>query len=458
MPTIDQLAETTALGATDVIPVMQGGATRKAQVQRVKAGLALTKADVGLANVSDLPAGVANGYATLGDDGKLASSQLPPGLGGGLQYQGVWNASTNTPTIPSASSANTGYYFKVSVAGSTNINGITSWAVGDWIISNGTTWDKITNAESVSSVAGKTGAVSLTKADVGLSNVDNIADANKQVSGPQAAAIALKQDILQVETSLASASTVNIDATASENLLITGTTGITSFANGTAGRRRKLRFAASLVITHNVAAGGIDCIGKANITTQAGDACELISTGAGWRMTMYSRADGKALVGSAGAGGLVSAAQIASPTSQMLADQTAVYVLNEYPYYRYRSNGFALVRIEDSADDSPAFSKLTGRIEVKFALAGYRFASQGSGVISAAPTEFEGVFIEAVNGTVTSITVYDNTAASGRVLLTQSSPAASTWYGLPDSIQAVNGLYLAVAGGGTVTVTFKKGA
>ena len=46
---------------------------------------------------------------------------------------------------------------------------------------------KIDNTENVSSVAGKTGVVTLVKADVGLSNVDNTSDANKPVSTAQAA-------------------------------------------------------------------------------------------------------------------------------------------------------------------------------------------------------------------------------------------------------------------------------
>lgn len=44
----------------------------------------------------------------------------------------------------------------------------------------------------VNSVAGKTGIVTLVKADVGLSNVDNTTDAGKPVSTAQATAIALK--------------------------------------------------------------------------------------------------------------------------------------------------------------------------------------------------------------------------------------------------------------------------
>lgn len=45
-------------------------------------------------------------------------------------------------------------------------------------------------ASPVLSVAGRTGAVILTKSDVGLGNVDNTSDANKPVSTPQAAALA----------------------------------------------------------------------------------------------------------------------------------------------------------------------------------------------------------------------------------------------------------------------------
>jgi hypothetical protein len=44
----------------------------------------------------------------------------------------------------------------------------------------------------VTSVAGKQGAVTLAKGDVGLGSVDNTSDANKPVSTAQAAAIATK--------------------------------------------------------------------------------------------------------------------------------------------------------------------------------------------------------------------------------------------------------------------------
>lgn len=87
------------------------------------------------------------------------------GGGGGITYQGTWNASTNSPTL-SSSSGTLGYYYVVNVAGSTDLNGITDWKVGDWAIYNGAAWQKIDNTDAVSSVNGYTGAVVLNASDV----------------------------------------------------------------------------------------------------------------------------------------------------------------------------------------------------------------------------------------------------------------------------------------------------
>jgi hypothetical protein len=86
-------------------------------------------------------------------------------LVGGLQYQGTWNASTNTPTITS-SVGTEGYFYIVSVAGNTTVNGISDWKVGDWIVFHGTTWQKVDNTESVVSVNGFVGAVTLTTSNI----------------------------------------------------------------------------------------------------------------------------------------------------------------------------------------------------------------------------------------------------------------------------------------------------
>jgi hypothetical protein len=84
---------------------------------------------------------------------------------GGLSYLGFWNASTNTPTLASSVGTN-GNYYVVSVTGTTNLNGITDWQVGDWAIYNGTAWQKIDQSNSVTSVNGYTGAVVLTQTDI----------------------------------------------------------------------------------------------------------------------------------------------------------------------------------------------------------------------------------------------------------------------------------------------------
>lgn len=74
------------------------------------------------------------------------------GVSQGLVYKGTWNANTNTPTLQSGVGT-TGNFYIVSVAGSTNLDGITDWKVGDWAIFvevGGTdTWQKIDQTNEV---------------------------------------------------------------------------------------------------------------------------------------------------------------------------------------------------------------------------------------------------------------------------------------------------------------------
>jgi hypothetical protein len=86
-------------------------------------------------------------------------------LYGGAIYQGTWNALTNNPLIQSGVGTK-GYYYVVNVAGSTNIDGITDWNVGDWIIFDGTAWQQVDNTDTVVSVNGQVGVVVLTTTDI----------------------------------------------------------------------------------------------------------------------------------------------------------------------------------------------------------------------------------------------------------------------------------------------------
>ncbi len=117
----------------------------------------------GFGTAAEKDAGVANGVATLDSGGKVPQSQIP--LMGDLNYQGTWNATTNTPTLTS-SVGTKGYYYVVDVAGSTNLNGITDWQVGDWAIFNGTVWQKVDNTDAVTSVNGQVGTVVLTTTNI----------------------------------------------------------------------------------------------------------------------------------------------------------------------------------------------------------------------------------------------------------------------------------------------------
>lgn len=102
--------------------------------------------------------GAANGVCPLDTQGLVPAAHLPEVLFGAVKYQGGWDASANTPAIPAASADNKGHYYLISVAGSTTIDGESGWVQGDWIVSNGTTWDRIANSEVFDASAIQSGA------------------------------------------------------------------------------------------------------------------------------------------------------------------------------------------------------------------------------------------------------------------------------------------------------------
>ena len=70
---------------------------------------------------------------------------------GALNYKGTWNANTNTPTLASGSGTK-GDYYVVSVAGTTSLDGISNWGVGDWVAFNGAAWQRVEGGADLNGV------------------------------------------------------------------------------------------------------------------------------------------------------------------------------------------------------------------------------------------------------------------------------------------------------------------
>jgi hypothetical protein len=115
--------------------------------------------------------GVANGYAAVDSNNKVYTSAIPDFILGQLKYSGTWNASTNTPLLTTAT-ATSGNFYIVNVSGTTipqglNPNtsaslwptGTVEWKVGDWVVYDGTYFDKIDNTSEIYSWNGRLGAV-----------------------------------------------------------------------------------------------------------------------------------------------------------------------------------------------------------------------------------------------------------------------------------------------------------
>lgn len=97
-------------------------------------------------------------------------------------------------------------------------------------------------------------------------------------------------------TNIASATTTDIGAATGDFVHVTGTTTITGLGTITAGRKRIVRFAGILTLTHN--ATSLILPTGASIITAADDVATFVSEGSGnWRCVEYTRANGTALLG-----------------------------------------------------------------------------------------------------------------------------------------------------------------
>ena len=124
--------------------------------------LVSTKHDLTL-KINTSEVGANNGVASLDPGGKVPFSQLPAAL---MIYKGLWDPSTNTPTLSDASGV-AGWVYKCSANGTANTgSGAISYLVGDFAIHNGTIWQRSVGTDNVVSVNTQQGVVSL--------NTDNI--------------------------------------------------------------------------------------------------------------------------------------------------------------------------------------------------------------------------------------------------------------------------------------------
>jgi len=57
----------------------------------------------------------------------------------GLDFEGAWDATSGAPSA----TPSTGQFWIVSVAGTTNLSGITNWGIGDWALYDGSAWQRI---------------------------------------------------------------------------------------------------------------------------------------------------------------------------------------------------------------------------------------------------------------------------------------------------------------------------
>lgn len=150
-------------------------------------------------------AGIAANVTAIADKVPLAQKGAPNGVTpldaaglvplahlnvSGLSFKGAWSPATNTPTLIDGTGS-TGDFYKASVAGSYNTgNGSFTYAVGDWIIFAGGTWNRLGSSDSVAMVNGKMGNVVLTAADVGAMAAGYVAPV-ASVNGKSGGAVSL---------------------------------------------------------------------------------------------------------------------------------------------------------------------------------------------------------------------------------------------------------------------------
>lgn len=143
--------------------------------------------------------------AALGSDGKLVAEELPPAV-----YASFWVAASPAQLVNLPLAKKGDFCNVMSARVPYMLTAMPATDLNNWM----------PMATPLTSVAGRTGVVTLTKADVGLEQVDNTSDAAKPVSTAQAEALAAKQDTLVSQGNIRSINGTSI--LGSGDLLIVG--------------------------------------------------------------------------------------------------------------------------------------------------------------------------------------------------------------------------------------------
>ena len=141
-----------------------------------------------------LTTGAAINYVLTSDANGVGSWQV---LASGMTYKGVWDASTNTPTLADGTGT-TGDTYAVTVGAVRNLgSGNQTFVTGGWCIYNGTIWNAVGTSAAVTSVNGLTGAVSLSLASSAFVNQGTTTTVlhGNAAGNPSWAAVSLTADV-----------------------------------------------------------------------------------------------------------------------------------------------------------------------------------------------------------------------------------------------------------------------
>lgn len=159
---------------------------------------------------------VANGYAGLGSDGKIPSSQLPS-----IALTDTFVAGSESAMLSLV--AQTGdICVRTDQSRTYILKGTNAATLGDWVWLQSPTGGQGT----VTSVNNKTGDVVVSKSDIGLGSVDNTSDADKPISSAAQAALNAKAN----STHAHSVSDVSDFASSVRELALTGLSLLTNAA------------------------------------------------------------------------------------------------------------------------------------------------------------------------------------------------------------------------------------